>query len=72
MAKRTNGHELLPLEKRMTKHELDRRQYKREDRATFRQQISKEHAMTRGLAVVAMNVLGRGFWGRMKWLFLGK
>ena len=45
-----NGPNLLPLAERTTKTQQTARQLKREDRATFRNQISKEHAITRGMA----------------------
>ena len=67
-----NGHQLLPLEKRMNAHELDRRTHKRQDRSTFRAQISTEHAKTRGIAVTVLQVLQRDFWGRLRWLLRGK
>ena len=57
-----------PLEDRMTTAQLAARQEKRE----YRQHISLEHAKTRGLAMVALSVLQRGFFGRLKWLLFGR
>ena len=34
--------------------------------------ISREHAQTRGLAMMALSILQRGFWGRLRWLFTGR
>lgn len=59
---------LKPLKDRLTPAELQRRQVKNE----YRTHISREHAITRGIAMSAMQVLRRGFWGRFKWLFRGK
>ena len=69
---RTNCGQLVPLEDRMNKQELEKRAAKIEARRTFAQQISVEHAKTRGIAVVAYSVVQRSFWGRFKWLILGK
>lgn len=34
--------------------------------------LAQEHAQTRGgLNMVASIILGRGFWGRLKWLLMG-
>lgn len=37
-----------------------------------RRAISLEHAKTRGMAIVCLQVLQRGFWGRLRWLLTGK
>ena len=34
--------------------------------------LAKEHAITRGAVVQVVALLHRGFWGRMKWLLLGR
>ena len=52
----------------MTTARLAARQEKRE----YRQHISREHAKTRGFAMIALSVLQRGFWGRLKWLLFGR
>ena len=63
----SNG-QLRSLEDRMTTARLAARQEKRE----YRQHISREHAKTRGFAMIALSVLQRGFWGRLKWLLFGR
>ena len=69
---RTNCGQLVPLEDRMNKQELEKRAAKIEARRAFAQQISVEHAKTRGIAVIAYSVVQRDFWGRFKWLILGR
>lgn len=62
------GH-LRPLEDRMSKRKMERRALKMEARHTVAQELFKQNAITRG---ITMSVLGRKFWGRLKWLVLGK
>lgn len=60
--------QLTPLRSRMSQHRLD----KRDERANFRSNLAKAHAMTRGGTNACLNVLQRGFWGRLKWLVMGR
>lgn len=34
--------------------------------------MTREHAITRGIAVTCLQVLQRGFFGRLKWLLVGR
>ena len=68
MRKRYSNGQLRPLEDRMTDARLAARQTKRE----YRQHISLEHAKTRGMTMIALSVLQRGFFGRLKWLLTGR
>lgn len=63
---------LKPLKDRMTEHQAERRAQRIEARQTVAQQLGREHAITRGIVVTVFQVLQRGFWGRLKWIFLGK
>lgn len=38
---------------------------------SFRQ-LAREHAQTRGYVMGILQVLNRGFFGRLKWLLFGK
>ena len=64
-SRHSNG-QLKPLT--LTKDEAMMRMAKTEVRA----QLSREHAMTRGMAAVCLQTLQRGFWGRLKWLLRGR
>lgn len=44
----------------------------RKDKIAFRQSVSREHGITRGIAMATLQVLQRGFFGRLKWLVVGK
>ncbi len=52
----------------LTKDEATLRMAKTEVRAA----LSREHAMTRGVAVTCLQVLQRPLLGRLKWLVRGK
>ena len=56
----------------MSKQDLEKRAAKIQARHTVAQQISLEHAKTRGLVIACLTLLNRGFFGRLKWLFLGR
>lgn len=36
------------------------------------QTLAREHAQTRGITVSLVNLMRRGFWGRLRWLLTGK
>ena len=72
MTKTNTTGQLNPLEDRMSQHQLAKRAAKIEARHTVAQQLSREHAITRGVAVGCLQVLQRGLWGRLKWLLRGK
>jgi hypothetical protein len=56
----------------MSDKQLEKRALKIEARRTVAEQISHQHAITRGMANLSLSVLQRGFWGRVKWLLRGK
>ena len=58
--------QLRPLEDRMTDKQMERRTMK----ATTR--FGRDHAITRGIVNLLTAVLMRGFWGRLKWLLVGR
>lgn len=60
------------VEDRMNAHQAERREQRIEARRTVAQQLSREHAITRGIAATSLNVLRRGFFGRLKWLLFGR
>ena len=60
------------LKDRMNTHQTEKRVERIEARKTVAQQLSIEHARTRGIAVASYSVLRRGFFGRLKWLLLGR
>ena len=66
MRKRHSNGQLKPLA--LSPAAQERRTIKNE----YRQHISREHAITRGMAVGCLTVLRRGFWGRLKWLLMGR
>ncbi len=44
----------------------------RQEKREYRAHISREHAITRGIAVGCIQVLQRPLLGRLKWLVRGK
>ena len=68
MSTRYSNGQLRPLEDRMTDARLAARETKRE----YRQHISLEHAKTRGMVMLALSLIRRGYWGRFKWLLFGR
>lgn len=56
----------------MSTTQLARRAAKIEARHTPAQELRRETARTQGAVAVCLAVLKRGFWGRLKWLVLGK
>ena len=56
----------------MTTEQTKAQAEKRAAKIEYRAHISREHAMTRGLAMGCAQVLRRGLVGRLKWLLLGK
>ena len=60
------------VEDRMNAHQADRRQARIQARRTVAEQISREHAITRGVVGQIIGVLQRGFFGRLKWLLFGR
>lgn len=60
--------QLKPLKNRLTDEQLRARAAK----TAVRAQLSREHAITRGIAVSCYSVLTRGLVGRLKWLLRGK
>ena len=66
------AHQQQPLADKLTPHQAERRIEHIDARRTMAEQISREHARTRGMAVASLSVLGRGFFGRLKWLLTGR
>lgn len=66
------GHKLKPLAQRRTAAEIERRRLKREDRATFRSTVGKHLAILTFVSQATRGVLERGFFGRLKWLLIGR
>lgn len=60
------------MTERMSAAQLAKREKRVEDRGMFRTQISREHAITRGIAVSVLQVMRRGFFGRLKWVLFGR
>lgn len=65
--KQTNEGQLLPLSQRKTQRELERRA----ERISVRAALSREHGMTRAVAVKAYKVTSGGFFRRLGWLLFG-
>ncbi len=63
---KTRRGQLRPLEDRMTDKQYERRT------AKIAMRVGREGAMTRGMVLSLSSVIGRGFWGRMQWLVLGR
>lgn len=63
---KTNEGQLRGLEDRMTDKAFERRT------AKIATRVGKDGAMTRGLVNGVIAVLRRGFFGRLKWLLLGR
>lgn len=63
---KTNEGQIRPLEARMSEKQYERRT------ARIATRVGREGAITRGYAMQLGAILGRGFFGRMKWLFLGR
>lgn len=38
----------------------------------YRHAVSREHGITRAMAAAGLSVLRRGFFGRLKWLLVGR
>jgi len=66
--KTTNG-QLRKLEDRMSKYQMEKRATKIVAREQVAVQLARENAITRGMLI---SVLGRGFFGRLKWLLFGR
>lgn len=60
--------QLRPLSQRLTAIQLAQRA----ERINWRQGLQNQHAVTRGIANASYALLGRGFFGRLKWLVLGR
>jgi hypothetical protein len=60
--------QLRPLEDRMSKGQRVRR----EDRKEFRRSVAQQAGITRGIALATLSVVNRGFFGRLKWLLVGR
>lgn len=63
-----NHSQLAPLTQRMTKEQL----VAREARLAYRRGISREHGLTRGLAMNGFALRHQGFFGRLWWLATGR
>lgn len=59
---------LAPLTQRMTKDQL----VAREARLAYRRGISREHGLTRGLAMNGFALRHQGFFGRIWWMLTGR
>ena len=58
--------------KKLSERENARRLENLNDWHDHRSRLNREHAITRGVAVSCLQVLQRGFWGRLKWLLFGR
>lgn len=63
---KTNKMGLKPLEDRMTDKQFERRT------AKIATRVGREGAVTRGMVLALGGVIGRSFFGRFKWLLLGR
>jgi hypothetical protein len=45
---------------------------RREDRKEFRRSVAQQAGITRGIALATLSVVNRGFFGRLKWLLVGR
>ncbi len=70
MKTNTSG-QLQPLSERLTPHNAARREVKIAARRYVADTLGRQSAMAQGTANVAMSVLTRGFFGRIKWLLFG-
>ena len=66
--KKTLEGQLTPLSERLTAVQATQR----EETRNYRSEVAKQHAITRGIANACYGLLSRGFWGRFRWIFLGK
>jgi hypothetical protein len=56
----------------MSKHNLVKRSVKIEARRTVAEQLGRDIAINRGLSHSILQLLQRGFFGRLKWVLFGK
>mgnify|MGYP003395260600 CR=1 FL=1 len=64
--------QLTSLEKRMSSYNLAKRGVKIEARKTITEQLGRDIAINRGLSNSILQLLQRGLFGRLKWVFFGK
>ena len=60
------------MSEKLSPQQASKRDERIDRRMTQHQMLSREHAITRGIAVTALQVLQRGFFGRLCWLLRGR
>jgi hypothetical protein len=70
--KTSAGGQLLPLDQRLSIHQQQKREARIMGRKTNAQRLSTEHAILTGTLNSVLALLRRGFFGRLKWLVLGR
>jgi hypothetical protein len=70
--KRIHRGQLQSLCRRLSPAELEARAANIIARRTVAQKLAQGTAIAMGRANLAMSVIGRGFFGRLKWLALGR
>lgn len=70
--RRLHNGQLAPLVKRMTQDELNKRAATILARRTIAEKLARNSALAIGRSNMVLAVLGRGFFGRLKWLLIGR
>jgi hypothetical protein len=64
--------QLRPLAQRLSPEQLQKRAMEIYSRRTVAEKLAINGAMAMGRANMALQILGRGFFGRLKWLVIGR
>lgn len=64
-----NGGNLVPLKERISKYRMAKRNIRIAARRTVAEQLIARHNM---IAIAMQNLLGRSFFGRLKWVATGR
>ncbi len=63
---------LAPLRHRLSNTQQARRGVRMNERRTHRQQVAMAIGQSQAIGMASLNVIRRGFFGRLKWLLFGK
>ena len=70
---KTRNGQLIPLENRINPHQMIKRQIKLAARRTVADHLLRQQArFMQTISTLLYNHISRGFFGRFKWLFLGR
>lgn len=67
----TTASTLPKLKDRLNPAQQAKRQTRIQARRTVAMELGQQQAITRGMTNYVLQVLGQGFWGRLKWLLFG-